>query len=109
MTHPRRLNAKVMQGLFLLRERLRACSSRHAVGAALLLLVTLLPGCSDVPLVDEMPASEPDLPGYNKLVANHLKDNLQKSRILRRIRNIDFSLGTLVQGLGLDDLCSFRG
>ena len=61
-----------MQGLFLLRERLRACSSRHAVGAALLLLV-ILPGCSGVPLVDEMPASEPDLPGYNKLVANHLK------------------------------------
>lgn len=72
LTHPSRLNAKVMQGLFLLRERLRACSSRHAVGAALLLLV-ILPGCSGVPLVDEMPASEPDLPGYNKLVANHLK------------------------------------
>jgi len=72
LTHPSRLNAKVMQGLFLLRERLRACSSRHAVGAALLLLV-ILPGCSGVPLVDEMPGSEPDLPGYNKLVANHLK------------------------------------
>jgi hypothetical protein len=63
-----------MQGLFLLRERQRACSSRHAVGAALLLLVTLLPECSGhAPLVDEMPASEPDLPGYNNLVANHLK------------------------------------
>ena len=37
------------------------------------------------------------------------QSNLQKSRILRRIRNIGFSLGTLVQGLGLDDLCSFRG
>jgi hypothetical protein len=73
MTHPRRLNAKVMQGLFLLRERQRAYSSRHAAGAALLLLVTLLPGCSGVPLVDEMPASEPDLPGYNNLVAKHLK------------------------------------
>ena len=54
-------------------ERQRACSSWHAVGAALLLLV-LLPGCSGgVPLVDEMAASEPDRPGYNKLVANHLK------------------------------------
>ena len=62
-----------MQGLFLVRERQRACSSWHGAGAALLLLVTLLLGCSDVALADEMPASEPDLPGYNKLVANHLK------------------------------------
>jgi hypothetical protein len=76
MTNPRRLNAKVMQGLFLLRERQRACSSRHAAGAALLLLVTLLPGCSDVALADEMPASEPD-PGYNNLVAKHLKDTFK--------------------------------
>ena len=38
-----------------------------------------------------------------------LQRHLQKSRILRRIRNIGFSLGTLVQGLGLDDLRSFRG
>jgi hypothetical protein len=30
--------------------------------------------CSGVPLVDEMPASEPDLPGYNNLVAKHLKE-----------------------------------
>jgi hypothetical protein len=63
-------------GLFLLRERQRACSSRHAAGAALLLLVTLLPGCSDVALADEMPASEPD-PGYNNLVAKHLKDTFK--------------------------------
>ena len=90
-----------MQGLFLLRERQRAYSSRHAAGAALLLLVALLAGCSDVALAHEMPASEPD-PDYNNLVAKHLKDTLQKSRILRRIRNIGFSLGTLVQGLGLD-------
>ena len=76
LTRPSRLNAKVMQGLFLLRERQRACSSRHAAGAALLLLVTLLPGCSDVALADEMPASEPD-PGYNNLVAKHLKDTFK--------------------------------
>jgi hypothetical protein len=76
MTNPCRLNAKVMQGLFPLRERQRACSSRHAAGAALLLLVTLLPGCSDVALADEMPASEPD-PGYNNLVAKHLKDTFK--------------------------------
>jgi hypothetical protein len=66
-----------MQGLFLLRERQRACSSRHAAGAALLLLVTLLPGCSNVALVDEMPASEPDYPGYNNLVAEHIKETFK--------------------------------
>ena len=65
-----------MHGLFLARKRQRARSSRHAVGAALLLLVTLLPGCSDVALADEMPASEPD-PGYNNLVAKHLKDTFK--------------------------------
>ena len=65
--------ASIMQGLFLLRERQRACSSRHAAGAALLLLVTLLPGCSDVALPsEEMPASGA-YPWYNDLVANHLK------------------------------------
>jgi hypothetical protein len=37
------------------------------------------------------------------------QSNLQKSRILRGIRNIGFSPGTLAQRLGLDDLCSFRG
>jgi hypothetical protein len=71
LTHPRRLNAKVMR-VCSYYERQRACSSWRVVGAALLLLATL-PGCSGVPSVDEMPASEPDLPGYNKLVANHLK------------------------------------
>ena len=76
MTNPRRLNTKVMQGLFLLRERQRACSSRHAAGAALLLLVTPVARCSDVGLADEMPASETD-PGYNNLVAKHLKDTFK--------------------------------
>jgi hypothetical protein len=62
-----------MQDLFLL-HRQTARSSRNAVGAAVLLLVAMLPGCSsDVALVDQMPASEPD-PGYNNLVAKHIKD-----------------------------------
>jgi hypothetical protein len=66
-----------MQGLFLLRALQRACSSLHAAGAALLLLVALLPGCSDVALPsDEMPVSEPD-PGCNKVVAEHLKNTFQ--------------------------------
>ena len=66
-----------MQGLFLVRERQRAYSSRHAAAAALLLTVALLPGCSDVALPsEEMPASGPDL-SYNKLVANYLKNNFK--------------------------------
>jgi hypothetical protein len=57
--------AEGLQGLFL--------ASRYAAGAALLLMVAWLPGCSDVALPsEEMPASGPDL-GYNKLVANYLK------------------------------------
>ena len=64
---------KVMQGLFLVRERQRACSSWHGARAALLLMVALLPGCSDVALPsEEMPASGA-YPWYNDLVANHLK------------------------------------
>jgi hypothetical protein len=62
-----------MHGLFLVRERQRACSSWHGAGAALLLMVALLPGCSDVALPsEEMPASGA-YPWYNDLVANHLK------------------------------------
>jgi hypothetical protein len=66
---------KVMQGLFLVRERQRACSSWHGAGAALLLtVVALLSGCSDVALPsEEMPASGA-YPWYNDLVAKHLKD-----------------------------------
>ena len=60
-----------MRGLFLVRERQRACSSRHAAVAALLLTVTLLP-ISDVAVPQEMPASGAD-PGYNNVVANYLK------------------------------------
>ena len=57
--------AKGLQGLFL--------ASRYAAGAALLVMVAWLPGCSDVALPsEEMPASGPDL-SYNKLVANYLK------------------------------------
>ena len=98
-----------MQGLFRLGERQRACSSRHVAAAALLFIVVLLQGCSDVALPSEaMPASGPD-PGYNNLIASHFKDIFKKSCILRCIRHIDFSLGTLVQGLGLDDLRSLRG
>ncbi len=66
-----------MQGLFLLQERRRACSSQRATGAALLLLITLLPGCSNVASVNEMPSSEPDYPGYNKLVAEHIKETFK--------------------------------
>jgi hypothetical protein len=63
----------VMQDLFLIREWKRACSSRHAAGAALLLTVALLPGCSDIGLPsEEMPASGA-YPWYSDLVANHLK------------------------------------
>ena len=52
---------------------------RHAAGAALLFTVVLLPACSDVALPrEEMPASGAD-PGYNKLVARHLK-NIFKNR-----------------------------
>ena len=48
-------------------------ASRYASGAALLLMVAWLPGCSDVALPsEEMPTSGPDL-GYNKLVADYLK------------------------------------
>jgi hypothetical protein len=35
------------------------------------------------------------------------QSGIQGSRILRRIRNIGLSLGTLAQGLDLDHLCSF--
>jgi hypothetical protein len=62
-----------MQGLFLVRERQRACSSWHGARAALLLMVALLPGCSDVALPsEEMPASGA-YPWYNDVVAQHLK------------------------------------
>jgi len=89
--------AKGLQGLFL--------ALRHAAAATLL----VLPACSDVALPSEdMPASGQD-PGYNNLVANYLKNTFKKSRIIRRICNIGLPLGTLVQRLGLDDLCSFRG
>jgi hypothetical protein len=45
----------------------------HAAGAALLLAFALLSGCSDLALPsEEVPASGAD-PGYNNLVANHLK------------------------------------
>ena len=61
--------AKGLQGLFL--------ALRYAAGAALLLMVAWLPGCSDVALPsEEMPASGPDL-SYNKLVANYLKNNFK--------------------------------
>ena len=63
-----------MQGLFRLGERQRACSSRHVAAAALLFIVVLLQGCSDVALPSEaMPASGPDS-GYNNLIASHFKD-----------------------------------
>jgi hypothetical protein len=55
--------AKGLQGLF------RAL--RPAAGAALLLMVALLP-LSDVAVPQEMPASGAD-PGYNKIVADYLK------------------------------------
>lgn len=46
---------------------------QHGVCAALLLALAALPGCSDVALpLEEAPASAAD-PGYNELVANHLK------------------------------------
>jgi hypothetical protein len=62
-----------MQDLFLIPERKRACSSRHAAGAALLLTVSLLPGCSDISLPsEEMPRSGA-YPWYNDVVADHLK------------------------------------
>jgi hypothetical protein len=48
-------------------------SVQHAVGAALLLAVSLLPACSNVALPQEdMPASGAD-PTYTKLVANHIR------------------------------------
>jgi hypothetical protein len=62
-----------MQGLFLVRERQRACSSWHGAGAALLLMVALLPGCSDVALPSEEMPAPGAYPWYNDLVANHLK------------------------------------
>jgi hypothetical protein len=55
--------AKGLQGLF------RAL--RPAAGAALLLMVALLP-LSDVAVSQEMPTSGAD-PGYNKIVADYLK------------------------------------
>ena len=58
---------------FILGERQSTPFLQHAAGAALLLALSVLLGCSDVALPsEEMPASGPD-PGYNKLVANHLK------------------------------------
>jgi hypothetical protein len=57
--------AKGLQGLY---RALRA-----AAGAALLLAVVLLPV---VAMPQDMPASGPD-PGYNKIVANHLKNIFQ--------------------------------
>ncbi len=93
-----------MQDLFLL-HRQRAYSSRNAVGAAVLLLVAMLPECSsDVALIDQMPASEPG-PGYNNLVAKHIKDTFNNHASYDAFA----TSATLVQGLGLDDLCSFRG
>jgi hypothetical protein len=60
----------------LLREPLKALSFRHAAGAAFLLIVALLP-LSDVAVTQEVPTTpEPD-PGYNDLVAKHLKDTLK--------------------------------
>jgi hypothetical protein len=60
---------------FLIREWQKARSSRHSAGAALLLLVALLP-LSDVALAEEMPAFGPD-PGYNDLVAKYFKDTFK--------------------------------
>ncbi len=56
---------------FLLRERLKVRSSRQCAGAAFLLMVVLL-ALSDVAVPQEMLASGAD-PGWNKIVANHLK------------------------------------
>ena len=62
--------AKVLQGLFLLRERLRACSSRPLPERR---SCSLLSCChsATLPCRQDMPASGAD-PGYNKIVANHL-------------------------------------
>jgi hypothetical protein len=60
---------------FLLRERLKARSLRDAVGAAFLLIFVLLP-LSDVGRATE-DADVRTGPGYNDLVAKHLKDTFK--------------------------------
>jgi hypothetical protein len=61
---------------FLLRGPLKERSLLDAAGAAFLLIVALLP-LSDVAVPQEVPpTSEPD-PGYNDVVAKHLKDTLK--------------------------------
>jgi hypothetical protein len=67
LPHPRRGSMREV----LLRERLKARSSRHGAGVAFLLMVALL-SLSDVAVPQEMPTSGPD-PGYNDVVAKHLK------------------------------------
>ena len=60
---------------FLLRGPLKERSLLDAAGAAFLLIVALLP-LSDVAAPQEMPTSGPD-PGYNDLVAKHLKNTFK--------------------------------
>jgi hypothetical protein len=58
-------------------ERQNTSSFRQVAGAVLLLMFTLLPGCSDLALPSEdMPASGPD-PRYNNLVADYLKNTFK--------------------------------
>ena len=58
-------------------ERQSASFLWHAAGAALVLAIALLQGCSDLALPsEEAPASGAD-PSYNKLTANYLKNTFK--------------------------------
>jgi hypothetical protein len=81
----------------------------HKTASILLALTTAvgLTGCGLASRIDARRNYEASTAAYRACVTTNPPQACEGKRLA--IRNIGFSPGTFVQGLGLDDLCSFRG